>query len=134
MKDIKFRGWDEITGMFNIDVLAISPCTWDCPDYKTRGVSLAYQSHIKVMRYTGLKDKNNKEIYEGDIVNCLELRNDTLNRYISEVFFEDGSWLVHENEMCDTYLYLYDNTNPTKMPLTEIEVIGNIHENKDLID
>jgi uncharacterized phage protein (TIGR01671 family) len=67
VREIKFRAWDGRT-MFNVDVLAISPCGWDCSDYGKRGVSLAYQPHIKVMQYTGLEDRNGKEIYEGDIV------------------------------------------------------------------
>lgn len=64
---IKFRAWDGKT-MFLVDILALSPCTWSCPDYGRRGVSLAYQPHIQIMQYTGLLDKNGKEIYEGDVL------------------------------------------------------------------
>lgn len=68
IREIKFRAWNG-KEMFNVDVLAMSPCTWDCPDYGKRGASLAYQPHIKVMQYTGLNDKNGKGIYEGDVIN-----------------------------------------------------------------
>lgn len=67
MREYKFRAWDG-REMFNVDVLAISPCTWDCPDHGRRGVSLPYQPSVTVMQSTGLFDKNGVEIYGRDIL------------------------------------------------------------------
>lgn len=88
--------------------------------------------NIILMQYTGLKDKNGMEIYEGDIVRCIELRNDKINEWISEVYWEQAGIWVHESENCDTPLDLFF-PGIDKYPLTEIEIRGNIFENPELI-
>lgn len=138
MKEHKFKLWNITDKMWltsncgdfyiTLDGKVVFQCHHTSQIEQTEGIA-----EIKILQYTGLKDINDKEIYEGYIVKCQELRNDILAEYISEVFFEDGCWLVHENKNCDVELYLYDNTNPTKSPLTEIEIIGNIYENPELL-
>ena len=82
--------------------------------------------------YTGLKDKNNMEIYEGDIFSFVIFDYlDNAIPYISSVVFQQGSFGVliknSYNEECFYELYhilsQYD----------EAKVIGNIYENKDLL-
>lgn len=138
-REIKFRAWDGRT-MFNVDVMGISPCTWGCPDYGKRGISLAYQPYIAVMQYTGLKDKNGKEIYEGDILH-------------SDSMYESlfGNPIVRIGEYIDTDLRnltldetetfpLYGVYIETKRGIAGIaddctseyfKVIGNIYEDKE---
>lgn len=124
-REIKFRAWikkdKRMETCMGVNPFHVSDC--DRLHWK--------HDEVELMQYTGLKDKNGKEIYEGDIVHCTELRNDKISEHVSDVFFEDGCWLVHEGKMCDVELYLYEN-KPTKLPLTEIEVIGNIYENPEL--
>ena len=85
----------------------------------------------KVMQYTGLNDKNGKEIYEGDIIRVNDYR-DGDRTY--EVIFEKGCYLGN----C---IYTPRITTPQKTLLCDLdffvhqsqEIIGNIYENPELI-
>jgi uncharacterized phage protein (TIGR01671 family) len=132
MREIKFRAWSERVGMYEIDVLAINPVTWDCGSKK--GVSLAYQPHIKVMQYTGLKDKNGVEIYDGDILYySLFDHNDNDIQYKGIVrWFGTGFVVTREPDDKGEGKYglelfwIYNQDS-------ELKVIGNIHFNPELI-
>lgn len=119
MREIKYRGWNG-RSMFNIDVMAISPCTWDCPDHNRKGVSLAYQPSIKVMQFTGWKDKNGKEVYEGDVLDC--------NAGAAVVFYSEKflAWKLR-------FMTPFENEQPLYLWNEDGFVIGNIYENPELL-
>lgn len=86
-------------------------------------------------QYTGLKDKNGKEIYEGDIFQCKE-REVGKRDMIGEVYFSEGGFRIKykylnpkEGERNDYFL----NNSIGGDSAERIEVIGNIYENPELI-
>ncbi|OTW87485.1 hypothetical protein BK702_13070 [Bacillus thuringiensis serovar cameroun] len=116
MRKIKFRVWcKEGPSMLDWDYLINEP---DFADFmKGAHVEDAYYSRL--MQYTGLKDKDGKEIYEGDVILVIEW-----NRKYN-VVFERGMFKASGN----TTFSLVTATNGE----LSCQVIGNIYENPELL-
>lgn len=84
-----------------------------------------------VGQFTGLCDKNNKEIYEGDILMCIGQREDNKGRkYFRKVLFKNGSFCMSVPEY-NVASSLYGHVVNGKL---NWEVIGNIYDNKELLE
>jgi len=97
-------------------------------------IVLPNQDTYLLMQYTGLKDKNGKEIYEGDVIllgNDLAPINRQTNGQVvySLDDFDNPCYCILSDE-CD-YIPFYNTNDSSKI---WYEVIGNIYENKELLN
>ncbi|MFJ7950757.1 YopX family protein [Lysinibacillus sp. NPDC096418] len=135
MREIKFRAWE----ILSLEMGMMRPVR--CINFGREvvdfdGVSTNYLKNTKLMQYTGLKDKNGKEIYEGDIIR--------FTNGIDEVYEEVGTVIFDLEECGYKAQYIDDGVtrciyliNPKVFAdkYTEItyEIIGNIYENPELL-
>lgn len=127
-RDIKFRAWYK-TGkkMFKVGQLTYEP-----KDKEFIGMSIPYQPDFILMQYTGLKDKNGVEIYEGDIIDIHQTVNG-FNQFViqyDDYKFSARYYNQETKQILGWYQYDLDELFEINETEKEIEVIGNIYENE----
>lgn len=126
MREIKFRAWNELANkMYSHEDLEDVLVNLTKNDF-IEGIFLPLNSDNELMQYTGLKDSNGNEIYEGDIVEKEFVDFSNRDKFIGIIKFIDGCWCV-ENENKKRAYFLFNETNINF-------VIGNIYENPELLN
>jgi len=115
MKEIKFRAWDKREMVYNIDLVFNAEV---CLNEQIEELS----DRVVLMQFTGLIDKEGKEIYEGDIISYTPFNEKGYKNTIAEVpqlnswhWFDELEEMLEDKNKCD------------------IKVIGNIYEDNKLI-
>jgi uncharacterized phage protein (TIGR01671 family) len=119
MREIKFRAWNDVakemyylgepTWNDEYDLLAFSGMSAPCQD--------------KLMQFTGLKDKNGKEIYEGDIVKMKYVGD---IESVEEIKWDTGGFVSVLKDNIENRILDKDYEH--------CEVIGNVWENPELLN
>ena len=92
-----------------------------------------------LMQYIGLKDRNGKDIYEGDIVGCIKDKFGRGKHEYWSVLYEDSKFVLYNqlNSLRDIERDVTESEHPIFYPdgknLQELKVIGNIYENEELL-
>lgn len=121
MREIRFRAWNKK------EKKMYWYSDWSTLDNKRTLVfeneheyvdSSDYSKEVELMQFTGLTDKNGKEIYCGDLMNL----KDKENKNIGEVYF-DEQWCAFKLKTHVSSYWMYEAE----------EIIGNVFENKELL-
>lgn len=120
-REIKFRCFNEGTGKM-IDLYKITPLALDA-NLNSDGLFIPFKEGYKLMQFTGLHDKNGKDIYEGDIVrpNPMHITCDC------QVIFKEGAFMLKTIVHSQAHFLRKEVWNAC-------EVLGNQYESPELIN
>ena len=131
MRQIKFRVWDKAEKKWlfgyeypNLGGFSLFGEVTLMGELSTISLDKMAKDEYAVMQHTGLKDKNGKEIYEGDILKLIYYGGGTDHL---EVRYNENNarFLLFNKDDPDGWGWDYRG---------DVEVIGNIHENSDLLN
>ena len=131
MREIKFRAWDKkLKNMLFMDGMSMNweydHLTFRITGYTDEEEWSTNEEDLELMQYTGLKDKNGKEIYEGDLIKT-HTEGDTLLVIWNER--SGNGWALKRQD--GTIIQGLFPTNDGA-PYPEVEIVGNLYEHPEL--
>jgi uncharacterized phage protein (TIGR01671 family) len=118
-RKLKFRVWDHQENIFESDSSFWIYQSGELDhDFKRTN-----NGEYTVQQFTGLEDKNGKEVFEGDIIIVTYDMDGEIETYLSPVVFEDGAF----GDKFDCFF------SYSFIPSFQMEVLGNIFENPELL-
>jgi hypothetical protein len=117
MRKIKFRAYLIPCGKESYEEVDLGGWAYLEPRDLNDTINELQEEGLILCQYTGLKDKDGKEIYEGDILN-LRYKDEKPNVIVLRNLIVDTCWISDELGFGDC----------------TIEIIGNIHENPELLE
>ena len=126
MREVKFRAWDETNKVmvYNVNINNGKPVKPGYQWFNAENTIL----HSEPQQYTGVKDRNGKEIYEGDILHerhFVSWSREKGERYVDvfAVVWHDGGFTLKP----------IGKEHIRTLDWTQYEIVGNIYENPELI-
>ena len=129
MREIRFRAWDKILykmwylvpgTAFVTEIMRSGEMT-----FAGQGIKAFELRDTELMQYTGLKDKNGKDVFEGDVV-----KTDNELSLIYEVVWREDRWVL------ETPASNFPDSSKTRRPLNLARlclVIGDIYQNPEVL-
>ena len=124
MRELRFRAWNKRLKMMCV----VTGCHFESDIYYCESKKLTSHTFglidLDIMQYTGLKDKNGREVFEGDILDCGD-------RIVKVVWHDDAGCFD-----CDFIKYIFTlNSNGCTNQEWKYRavIIGNIHQNPELL-
>jgi len=137
----KYRAWDKIKKkMGNVESLGLIdfPTVIQFPDGDTNSFFLDGESYVVLMQWTGLKDRNGVEIYEGDILGLPYIKGHNKGEIYKRMVVKNGVYNIgangYEYDFQVVGFYVEDECMYDEMIDGNLIVMGNIYETPDLLE